>query len=209
MHSDLGLVQVTNFHGSHADLSDPAVLQERQIADEAIDIRLLSKEFVSHFRIGSRFLYVEMLRENLAAGLFFIEVQMAHLQQYSGVLLHAVQHSPTRSLPIIEHAVSELAHERKLFPLYTRQSTVQVQLYWGVPPISLRHLAQATVAKLVCASGIVVKASSSHARCVRAAIQCTSCRSKSFVSGGRSVDLPPQCVENAGRQGGGMGSSGK
>ncbi|CAG9574558.1 putative minchromosome maintenance (MCM) complex subunit [Leishmania major strain Friedlin] len=214
MQSDLGTVHVTNFHGSGA-LSGDGYNASGSVdgdSEAGTDIRLLAKEFVTQFRIHHEFLYMDMLRSNLSAGLHYVEFQMLHLQQFSGVLFGAVQHNPTRALPLMEHAVWELAQERKLFPAYSRETTIQVQLFWGVPPMALRNLAQAAVAQLVSVSGIVVKSSSTHARCVRAAIQCTSCRSKAYINGGRSIDLPPQCMENSGRGGvggGGGTSSGK
>ncbi|CAJ1025668.1 MCM N-terminal domain/MCM OB domain/MCM P-loop domain/Magnesium chelatase, subunit ChlI/MCM AAA-lid domain containing protein, putative [Leishmania lindenbergi] len=213
MQSDLGTVHVTNFHGSDA-LSGDGYNGRGSVdgnSEVGTDIRLLTKEFVTRFRLHHEFLYMDMLRSNLSAGLHYVELQMSHLQQFSGVLFGAVQHNPTRALPLMEHAMWELAQERKLFPAYSRETTIQVQLFWGVPPMSLRNLAQAAVAQLVCVSGIVVKSSSTHARCVRAAIQCTSCRSKAYINGGRSIDLPPQCMENSGRGGaggGGLGSGG-
>jgi DNA replication licensing factor MCM5 len=215
MQSDLGTVHVTNFHGSGAITGDGYNVGGGSVdgeGDAGTDIRLLAKDFITQFRIHHAFLYMDMLRKNLSAGLHYVELQMSHLQQFSGVLFGAVQHNPTRALPLMEHAVWELAQERKLFPAYSRETTIQVQLFWAVPPTALRNLAQATVAQLVCVSGIVVKSSSTHARCVRAAIQCTSCRSKAYISGGRSIDLPPQCMENGGRGGGnggdGMGGGG-
>lgn len=200
---------MSNIHGAAPNESydDAAGGEEREAAHRsggvshtAVDVRLLCKDFVEHFHIKNRFPYMDLLRDNLAAGLYFIEVQLDHLQQFSGVLFAAVQHSPTRTLPVMESAIWELALQHKLFTsgVVRTQGSIQVQLFWAVPPLPLRQLAQAAVARLVCVSGIVVKASSSHARCVRAAIQCTSCRSKAYISGGRSLDLPPQCLENNG-----------
>jgi DNA replication licensing factor MCM5 len=105
----------------------------------------------------------------------------------------------------MEHAAVEVADGLHFFDPFEKRE-VQVQLFWSAAPLCIRQLAQASVAKLVCVSGIVIKASAAHARCVRAAIQCTSCRSKSFVPGGRSVDLPPQCLEGGGADGGGGGA---
>ncbi|KAH9597095.1 MCM OB domain [Trypanosoma melophagium] len=204
MESDAGLVQVTNFRGGGLAAEDDVERQE----DEAVDLKLIFKEFVERFRIHNDHLYMEMLRANLAGGLFFMEVEMSHVQQFSGTLFNALHTTPTRALPLFEHGLWELALERKLFPSFSRQSTVQLQLYWGVPPTPLRQLAQASVARLVCISGIVVKASACHARCVRAAIQCTSCLSKTYISGGRNIDLPPHCLENGGRLNGVSGVSG-
>ncbi|ORC88684.1 putative minichromosome maintenance (MCM) complex subunit [Trypanosoma theileri] len=199
MEADAGLVQVTNFRGGGLPADEDVERQE----DEAVDLKLIFKEFVERFRIHNDHLYMEMLRANLAGGLFFMEVEMSHVQQFSGTLFNALHSTPTRTLPLFEHALWELALERKLFPSFSRQSTVQLQLYWGVPPTPLRQLAQASVARLVCISGIVVKASACHARCVRAAIQCTSCLSKTYIGGGRNIDLPPHCLENGGRPNGG------
>ncbi|CCW66043.1 unnamed protein product [Phytomonas sp. Hart1] len=207
MESDIGLVHVTNYHGTRNNMhgtssraiGDSDYQLEEHLSDEAADIGSLTKSFVSEFRIKNNFLYMDMLRGNLAAGLFFIEVQMSHLQQYSGTLSGVVQYSPTRTLPRMEHAICELAQTYKLFPRFARQGLIQVQLFWGIPPTALRSLAQAAVAQLVCVSGIVIKTSAAHARCVRAAIQCTSCRSQTVIAGGgRGVELPPHCLDNGG-----------
>lgn len=208
-------MHVTNFHGSGAlggevgaGMDGPSSIDGS--GDGATDVRLIAKEFITQFRIQHSFLYMEMLRRNLSAGLYYVELQMTHLQQFSGMLFTAVQNRPTKALPLIEHALWELAQERRLLPSFGRHGTIQVQLFWSIPPLPLRSLAQVAVAQLVCLSGIVVKSSSTHARCVRAAIQCSSCRSRTFISGGRSIDLPPQCLENNGRGGAtGAGSSGK
>ncbi|EAN96397.1 putative DNA replication licensing factor MCM5 [Trypanosoma cruzi] len=201
MEADAGLVHVTNFRGGLLAGDDEG---ERQ-PDEAVDLKLIFKDFIERFRISNDHLYMAMLRSNLAGGLFFMEVEMMHIQQFSSTVFNALHSTPTRTLPLCEHALWELAHERKLFPPFARQSTIQLQLYWGVPPTPLRQLAQASVARLVCVSGIVVKASPCHARCVRAAIQCTSCLSKTYINGGRSIDLPPHCLENLGRANGALG----
>ncbi|KAG8345984.1 MCM N terminal domain [Trypanosoma vivax] len=201
MDNDAGIVQVTNFRGGLA--TEDAVNVAERHQDEAIDLKHIFKEFIERFRIHNDHLYMAMLRGNLAAGLFFIEVEMSHLQQFSSAVFDALHSTPTRVLPLFEHGVWELAQEHRLLPPLHRQSGMQLQLYWGVPPTPLRLLAQASVARLVCVSGIVVKVSPCHARCVRAAIQCTSCSSKTFINGGRNVDLPPHCMENGGRLGGG------
>ncbi|SCU66354.1 DNA replication licensing factor MCM5, putative [Trypanosoma equiperdum] len=197
MESDAGVVQVTNFRGGFTGEDDLNNGERQQ--DEAIDLKLIFKEFVERFRVHNDHLYMAMLRGNLAAGLFFMEVEMSHIQQFSSAVFNAILSTPTRALPLFEHAVWELAQEHKLLPPLSRRSSIQLQLYWGVPPTPLRLLAQASVARLVCVSGIVVKVSACHARCVRAAIQCTSCSSKTYINGGRSVDLPPHCLENGGR----------
>ncbi|CCD14798.1 unnamed protein product, partial [Trypanosoma congolense IL3000] len=205
MESDAGLVQVTNFRGGLAVDND--LDHAERHSDEAVDLKLIFKEFIEHFRVRNDHLYMAMLRGNLAAGIYFVEVEMSHLQQFSGALFDALHTYPTKALPLFEHAVWELAQEQRLLPPLGRQNSIQVQIYWSIPPTSLRLLAQASVARLVCVSGIVVKVSACHARCVRAAIQCTSCSSKTFINGGRSIDLPPNCLENGGR-GPGAGPAG-
>lgn len=198
------------------------------------DIRLLAREFLIHFHIVNDFVYLRCLRENLSSGAFFLEIEMSHLQEFSAALGQAVLSSPVSVLPLMEQAVWEVAAERKLLPhstalvaaataavsgssggsagiggLSTMQHglSIQVQLFWNVSPTSLRQLAQVSVGKLICVSGIVVKVSASHNRCTRAAIQCTSCRSKTYISGRRGLTLPPQCLQNSG--GGGTSSDGR
>lgn len=187
------------------------------------DIRLLARDFLKHFRIQNDFLYLRGLHENLGSNSYFLEIEMSHLQQFNAVLGQAVQSSPVSALPLLEQAVWETAVERKWLPqaaslvaaaasagvigasgtasssaLTSLQQgcSIQVQLFWDVPPSSIRQLAQASVGKLVCVSGIVVKISPSHHRCTRAALQCTSCRSKTFISGRRGLVLPQQCLQN-------------
>jgi DNA replication licensing factor MCM5 len=224
MQSDVGGVYTTNFHGGVAppppqdggaldglvgdtDNAIDADAAHQQMLAAVDDAAALFAAFLTHFRLGGEFLYSVMLRENLRGALHFLEVNVAHIQQFSEKLFHMVQHSPSRTLPRLEAAAVRVAEERRLFIPGGRRD-LQIQFFWGVVPLSIRHLAQAQVARLVCLNGIVIKSSATHARCVRAAIQCTSCRSKAFVAGGRSVELPPQCQENGGRQGGGQGTMG-
>lgn len=197
------------------------------------DIRLLARDFLTNFRIMNDFTYLRALHENLSSGAFFLEIDMSHLQQFHTMLGQAVQCSPVSALPLLEQAVWEVAEERRLLPHLTAVAaaaaaagmggvgtlgspasttlasvphglSIQVQVFWDVPPTSLRQLAQASVGRLVCVSGIVVKVSASHHRCTRAAIQCTSCHSKTYISGRRGLTLPPQCLQNGGA---GAGSS--
>lgn len=223
MQSDVGGVFTTNFH-SGAPIPQPAstaaqqpnlvegtevILDadaQRQLLATVDDAAALFAAFITNFRLQGEYLYGVMLRENLRGSLHFLEVNVSHLQQFSENLFRMVQQSPSRTLPRLESAAVRVAEERRLFVPGGRRD-VQIQLFWGVVPLSIRHLAQAQVARLVCVNGIVVKSSATHARCVRAAIQCTSCRSKAFVAGGKCVDLPPQCQENGGRQGGAGGGA--
>uniref|UniRef100_A0A0A9Z486 DNA replication licensing factor mcm5 n=1 Tax=Lygus hesperus TaxID=30085 RepID=A0A0A9Z486_LYGHE len=114
MQNDAGLVHVTNMHGGSLlagdggdyNIGDPShgdVLVGRE--DSSHDLRLLSMEFIEHFRVQHHFVYMEMLRHHIAAGLYFVEVQMTHVQQFSDVLFNAIQHNPTRALPIMESAI--------------------------------------------------------------------------------------------------------
>jgi len=193
------------------------------------DIRLLARDFLSNFRIQNDFLYLRCLHENIGSGSYFLEIEMSHLQQYHTLLGQAVQCSPVSALPLLEQAVWETAAERKWLPQAThlmaaaataagssemasssaltalqQGCSIQVQLFWDVPPSSIRQLAQASVGKLVCVSGIVVKISASHPRCTRAALQCTSCRSKTYISGRRGLLFPEQCLQNGAGSGGHM-----
>ena len=199
MEADAGNVFVTNMHGpgSNNDHHGTAA-DDGQLIEE--DVRAVFRQFLTHFVVGNSYIYTDMLRENLLGELYFLEVSVSHIQQFSEFIFQELQTHPARTLPRMELAVVDVADERLLLPSFARKD-IQIQLFWAVEPLSIRRLAQAAVSRLVCVSGIVVKSSASHARCVRASIQCTSCRSKMFVQGGRSVDLPQQCQENRGREG--------
>lgn len=164
--------------------------------DMADDVLPIFKLFIMSFRIENEYVYARMLRENLLAKVNFLEVNVEHLQQFNETLSQAVQQTPTRSLHRLEAGAVEVAVELKLFePLARRE--IQVQLFWPINPVSIRHLAHEEVARLVCVSGIVIKASATHARCVRAMIQCSDCKTKTSIPGSRSaIDLPPQCLES-------------
>lgn len=213
MEYDAGQVYVSNAGAprDEARASDPFSNGTSSPSEGAsLDIRLLAHDFITHFRIQNDFIYLRRLRENLAAGNLFLEIEMTHMQQFSSMLGQAVQNTPILSLPIVEQTVGEVAVEQRLWVPQaaltgTSMPSIQVQIFWDVAAISLRQLAQTSVGKLVCISGIVVKLSPSHHRCTRAAIQCTSCRSKTSISGRRGLCLPQQCLENSGGAGGGGG----
>lgn len=217
MESDLGNVFTTNLHGGAPQGGDGGLSDgnlhgggdPRLNSSSLDDASALFSLFLTNFTVASDCVYANMLRENLRGDIYFIEVNVMHIQQFSEKLFIMVQSSPSRTLPRLEYAAAQVADERRLFSAFNGgRRDVQVQLYWAVVPLSIRQLAQAQVAKLVCISGIVVKCSATHARCVRAAIQCTSCRSKTFINGGKSIDLPPQCQDNLARAGGGGGPGG-
>lgn len=206
MESDLGTVFTTNMQGGGDQQQADGPVPDDSPQSHAEDVGGLFSLFLTHFRVQGEFLYAALLRDNLRGELHFLEVNLTHVQQYSEQLFFMIQQSPSRTLPRLEAAAITVAESRRLFLYPHSRRDMQIQLFWGVAPLTIRMLAQAQVAKLVCVSGIVIKTSATHARCVRAAIQCTSCRSKMFVAGGRSIDLPPQCQDNgAGGSGGRLG----
>ena len=183
--------------GSAGGGGQPADLIAGAYGNDITDAVLpLFKQFITSFRIENEYVYARMLRENLLARLGFLEVNVEHLQQFSEALSQAVQHAPTRALPRLEAAAVEVAVDLKLFEPLSRRE-MQIQLFWPINPVSIRQLAHEEVARLVCVSGIVIKASATHARCVRAVIQCSDCKTKTSIPGSRSaIDLPPQCLES-------------
>lgn len=191
MDHDLGTVTTTNVRSGLA--SDVA-------NNDIVDATWLHQQFLSFLQLfhgpSGDFSYLVQLRRNVSLGQHFVEVNLSHLIQFSEPLGHALVTAPTRSLPSLERAATELCSTLQLFPSSSVIREVQVQLIWHTTPVSLRNLAKEEIAKLVCVSGIVVKSSSTHVRCVKATIQCTSCRSKTTISGGAVSELPAQCHEN-------------
>jgi DNA replication licensing factor MCM5 len=211
-----GQVYTTNLRGGPASAAmmaadqDPDRPEDMAMADRT-DAKAAFTRFLSHFVLDGQYVYVDALRTNLAANLNFLEVYVEHVKQFSEALGSGVCLRPTRLIPAMEEAAAELATSLKLYTIYSLRKEIQVQLQWATEPLKLRHLAQEAVASLICVSGIVVKASSTHARCVRATIQCTSCRQFAVVAGPRALDLPAQCMHNGGGeagQGGGGGGGG-
>lgn len=203
MEADAGASFTTNYRqqladdgGGGAGPQQSTMLYADEVVSMQDDAKTLFKTFLTNFRIDNDYIYTDMLRANLKARLQFVEVNIDHLQKFSEALSQAVQHAPTRSLGRLETGAVEVAQELNLFAPFARKE-IQVQFFWPVSPLSIRQLAHEEVARMVCISGIVIKCSPAYARCTRAVIQCTSCRSKTIIPGGKAaLDLPPQCLEN-------------
>jgi DNA replication licensing factor MCM5 len=164
------------------------------------DIRVIFRNFLLNFRRGpSEFIYMDQLRSNLSVDLLFLEVDMVDLMQYSESLAQSIQLAPTRTLPQLEATAIAVAKEMNILPPgQGGKQDLQVQIHWDTNPLPIRQLAHEEISRLVVVGGLVVKTSPAVARCVKATIQCTSCRSITTMSHGISGDLPQQCLENGG-----------
>jgi DNA replication licensing factor MCM5 len=201
-------VYTTNLRGGPQSAAEHDPDRPEELA--SMDFKGGFVRFLSYFVLDGQYVYLDALRANLAANLYFIEVYVEHIRQFSEVLGAGVCERPTRMLPALEEAAAELASALKLYTFATRKRDIQAQLQWTTQPLKLRHLALEAVSRLATVSGIVVKTSATHARCVRATIQCTSCRHEAIIAGPRALDLPMQCMQNGtgGTAAGGGGGAG-
>ena len=130
----------------------------------------LFASFIVHFvAAGSEYIYLRALRDNLTNMMNYLEIDFLHIRQYSESLARAIEEAPIRTIAAMEQGASLVAVENKMFTPRHTDHDVQIQIYTGgsVKAVALRQLSSSGVAKLICVSGIVVKASVARPRCAR------------------------------------------
>ncbi|KAJ7655204.1 MCM-domain-containing protein [Mycena polygramma] len=182
-------------------------------------------DFLLQYRLGGEFIYRDKLRANLLLKQRTLEVDLRHLSLYNDELAHAIQDTPTVTLPLFENAATKAARSI-LFPLVGVGRTdeekkknaedaaeaipgIQIHLRSGLNMLQFRDLAANTMNKLVRIPGIVISASVLSSRATKLHLQCRSCGNTQDiypsggmggVGGGSDRGLPRVCAAPAGGQ---------
>ncbi|KAJ6501662.1 MCM-domain-containing protein [Mycena vitilis] len=193
--------------------------------DSPSETEKLLLDFLLQYRLGGEFIYRDKLRANLLLKQRTLEVDLRHLSLYNDELAHAIQDTPTVTLPRFENAATKAARSI-LFPLVGVGRTdedkkknaedaaeaipgIQIHLRSGLNMLQFRDLAANTMNKLVRIPGIVISASVLSSRATKLHLQCRSCGNTQDINpsggmggvgGGSDRGLPRVCAAPAGGQ---------
>lgn len=139
------------------------------------------REFFRNFRLGNIYLYREALIRHWNRNEYFVEVDLAHVDQYDQVLFNAIQTQPESILKFFETGAKDAL---KLF--LTEQSAnlvnnntipdFQIILKSSQLTQSLRNLTAEHVNKLIKVPGIVISCSKIRAKATSIVVKCNICR---------------------------------
>ena len=149
----------------HLQVDEPNASALPPEARANIEARKWTTTFFNEFMEGQSRPYHDQLQTNIGNNKFTITVDLRHMANPKFQhLLDALKNSPTEILKIIQQAAIDVMVE-KLLPTATATALslmgdqgIQVQLIgFGERIQSIRHLAEADIAKLVCVPGIIVR----------------------------------------------------
>eukprot|EP01041_Mallomonas_annulata_P004288 gene4288-8525_t len=142
--------------------------------------RLRFREFFSKFRQDNSFLYRDALIRQWNRKDFFLDVDLAHLEQYDEVLYKKMLAEPSDTLPFFESAAKDA-----LKGLLTAQTAEQASLA-TIPDfqiiiksaqlsLSIRKLTSEHVNKLIKVPGIIISCSKTRSKATLIVARCTKC----------------------------------
>ena len=141
-------------------------------------VRALVREFFRNFRSGNVYIYRDALVRNWNRHELEIEIDLAHLNEFSEELFNIMQTKPAEYVPSFELGAKEAL---KLFLSETNSRSVndvknfQVMFKSSQLPQSLRHLTSEHLNGLVKVPGIVISCAKIQSKAVSINLQCTKC----------------------------------
>ena len=166
-------------------------------------LKRMFKEFISSYRASSRNAivldYMKQLQSNLYSGRNFLEINWEDAICFSQDLGIALRDRATQCIFLFEEALREIAEAEHYFPVSptpTPSHDIQLQILWASPLTPLRDLSHVPVAHLLCVPGLVIKVGKTRLRCVRALLQCQSCKTVVALPLSNDLELPRRCVSN-------------
>ena len=157
-------------------------------------VRALVREFFRNFRCGNVYIYRDALVRNWNRHEYYIEIDLAHLNEFSEELFNIMQTKPAEYLPSFELGAKEAL---KLFLSSTNANIVQdvpqfqVMLKSSQLPQSLRHLTSEHLNGLVKVPGIIISCGKVQSKVISMKLKCSD--ADKCPAG----DIPPEQVNSA------------
>ena len=195
----------------------PIVLEPAGSASAAIDrslnndfelqgstVRHRFREFFRNFRQGNVYKYRDALVRQWNRREYYVDVDLAHVNEYDEVLFNNLQSRPDHIMPFFEAAAKDAL---KLFLTETNANSTddakvpdfQVTLHSAQLAHSLRNLNADLVNQLVKVPGIVISSTKSRAKAINVFVRCSKCKiAQNVPSKGpmQSVQMPTKCTGN-------------
>ena len=160
----------------HADLLRTEPAPE---SDYALKVR--AREFFENFRIQQQYVYREQIAGNVAAGLFYVTVELEHVQAFDEELCGRLVQSTGDTVQALERAARDLARQfwttERVLSVRDPFADFQVRIVASLQSstMAVRHLDSVHVGRFVRIPGIVVSTSTVVNRPTRLHLQCKSC----------------------------------
>ena len=164
--------------------------------------RVHFREFFRNFRQGNVYTYRDALVRQWNRGDYFIDVDLAHVNEYDEVLFNNLQSRPDDIMPHFENAAKDalkifLTDTSVLDDRFSRIETdFQVTLKSAQIAHSLRNLNADLVNQMIKVPGIIISSTKSRAKATEIHVQCTKCsKVVKLASKGpmQAVQLPSKC----------------
>ena len=180
------------------------LLENEQDTDWGFNRKMLKntfKEFITYYRISAEDTltldYKKQLQSNLYAGKQYIEVDWEHASSFSPDLGTFLREHAMESILLFEEVLREIAEDENYFPTaFTVSHDIQLQIVWDTNITRLREIGIESISHLVCVPGLVAKVGKTKLRCVRAILQCQSCKSAVSLPVSKDLELPKRCISN-------------
>ena len=132
------------------------------------------REFLRTYRQGSHYLYRDQLLSNVRKQLFYLLIDLGHLNAYDASLQNALLENPIDILPLMEAAASEILTSL-LRQEKDEKMDIQIVLKSDQIHIPLRHIHAQEMNQLIKIPGIVISATKVRAKSVGMKIKCRHC----------------------------------
>ncbi|KAK6203137.1 DNA replication licensing factor, MCM5 component [Scheffersomyces amazonensis] len=160
------------------------------------------RSFILEFRLDTRFIYRDQLRENLLVKNYFLKVNSEHLIGFNEELNKKLSDDPAEMIPLFENAITDIA--KRIAYLSNNEVPndfphCQLILLSNTGKTSIRHLDSEHIAKIVRVSGIIISASVLSSRATQVQLICRSCKHTlrlPIKSGFGQVNLPNKCQKD-------------
>lgn len=182
-----------------------------------IEIIKSFKNFILEFRLNSKFIYRDRLRNNLLLKIYSLTVDMEHLIGYNEDLYKRLNDDPSDIIPLFEQATTQVAKRISSLnepsdyvddkdPLINEWATFplcQIILNSSSMKTPIRHLSSSNVSKLVRISGIIISSSILSSRATYLSLMCRNCRHMTSMNlnnfqslSGNNIQLPRLCMSD-------------
>lgn len=149
--------------------------------------RTLFTQFFRGFYLDSVFIYRDALLRHWSRNEHFVEVDLAHVNEFNHALYQNLANKPGEIMPFFEAGARD-ALEQSLTPenqevlRHTNMSDFQVILKSAQNPQSLRNLTSEHVNLLVKVPGIVISCSKTRAKATLICLRCTKCQTVKVIT---------------------------
>lgn len=163
--------------------------------------RIRFREFFRNFKLDNVFLYRDALVRNWSRNLYFVEVDLAHLNEFDEALFNSLQTRPTEIMHFFEVGAKEalklsLTMQNEDLISQPNVPDFQITLKSNQSTQSIRNLTAEHINSLIKVPGIVITCSKTRSKATSISIRCTKCQTVKTLPNKNAigaVQIPSKC----------------